>query len=241
MGLPKTWIANELLTSAALNAQFVYVNSLVPVGTILPWDDHDGAVTFDTNIFVYCNGQTINDALSPLNGKVITDMSNRYLVGFGTEAGGDIGTAAWSATIVGNANHQVNLQHLHSQTVHAHAHTHTHEYYLVVNHTHLVSGLTGSVSNSGSNPGGHAYYSRDNVNGWINSAFLTCGGGANEGQHYHDLLTVTGGTADISSQTGGASTTNTSNSAAVNTGNGLSTTESIQPRSRKVRYIERYK
>lgn len=235
MGLPKTWITNELLTSAALNAQFVYVNSLVPVGTILPFDDHDGTVTFDTDIFAYCNGQTISDAASPLNGKVITDMSNRYLVGFGTEAGGDIGTVAWSATIKGNASHQANLQHLHAETVHTHAHSHTHD-----------SGtLQFKTANSAAAGGITFYLYMYESTGTDTIIEQHVAYDKNQGVDRNTKLVPSVNkqfyTKDGSGSTGGASSTNTSNNAASNTGNGLSTTQSIQPRSRQVRYIERYK
>jgi hypothetical protein len=155
MPLPKTWSLNEVLTSADLNAQFVYVNSLVPVGTCLAFFDYNGTCTFDSAVFKYMNGQTVSDANSPLNGQVLTDMSNRYLVGFGTEAGANIGSAAWSVTPLGRASHLVTLT---TNELPAHSHgitdpTHRHS---IQNGAVVVAGSSISLG-SGSFPFGSVY------------------------------------------------------------------------------------
>ena len=56
----------------------------VPVGTILPHYDFNGVLTFDTPIYKFCDGSIVADAESLLNGLYVPDMSNRYLVGFGS-------------------------------------------------------------------------------------------------------------------------------------------------------------
>lgn len=91
-----------------------------PIGSIIPFYDFNAAVTFDTDAWIYCDGAVISDASSPLDGLTLPDLSNRYLVGFGTEGGGDIDSAAWATPAVGQASHQINIQHAHTMTGHNH-------------------------------------------------------------------------------------------------------------------------
>lgn len=86
---------------------------LPPIGSVIPFMDFDDAVSFDSNYWAYMDGSVLSDSDSLLNGKTLTDLSGRYLVGFGTDGGGDIDTASWSASPVGNAGHTVNLEHNH--------------------------------------------------------------------------------------------------------------------------------
>jgi hypothetical protein len=88
-------------------------NKLTPVGTVMTFDDLNGVNTVDTDIWAALNGQTISDVLSVYNGLTLKDVSGRYIVGYGTDGGGDIASAAYSMTIVGNAGHSVNLAHIH--------------------------------------------------------------------------------------------------------------------------------
>lgn len=108
---------------------------LVPLGTILAFYPYSGAgvLTFSTDMFKYADGSS-HDWGGSLGTQALPDLSNRILVGFGTEGGGDIDTASWDATPIGNANHQINL-----------AHTHT-----VASHTHTVDPPSTSTSGSGS-------------------------------------------------------------------------------------------
>jgi hypothetical protein len=236
MALPKIWGLNERLTSANLNAQFAYCDSLVPIGTILPFYDFDETVEFDTDIFTYCNGAVVSDVNSPLDTLTLPDMSNRYLVGFGTENGGNIGTAAWSATPVGNASHQANLQHLHAQTAHAHPMPHTH----TISHTHSLG--AGHARLDYTDPGSDISWQRKGVSAWTQNFKLNSSWGGSISLSATAGVAL-GGTTDgaSSDNTGAVSTANTSPSAAVDTGSSLSTTQSIQPRSVSVRYIIRYK
>lgn len=93
----------------------------VPVGSIIPFYDFNGALTFDTDYWDYCRGQVIADANSPINGQTMPDLSGRYLVGFGTDGGANNHNAAWATAAVGNAGHTVDLQHLHAGPSHTHA------------------------------------------------------------------------------------------------------------------------
>jgi hypothetical protein len=93
---------------------------LPPVGTVLPFMDYNGAATFDSNYWAYMDGSVLSDSDSPLDGETLTDLSGRYLVGFGTDGGEDIDSAAWSVTPVGNAGHTVDLEHSHTVDSHDH-------------------------------------------------------------------------------------------------------------------------
>lgn len=86
-------------------------NAMVPIGTILPFYDFNGTLTFDANYFAYCDGSSVSFA--GIGSQTTPDLSNRYLVGFGTEGGGDIDTAAWATAAVGNADHETDISHTH--------------------------------------------------------------------------------------------------------------------------------
>lgn len=127
----KNWDGSALVGSELVQGEIVTViyisspgewrlinrNSLlslvVPIGTVIPWMDYNGAVAFDSNYWAYMDGSVLSDAHSPLNGETLTDLSGRYLVGFGTDGGGDIDSALWSVSPVGNAGHEVDLEHKH--------------------------------------------------------------------------------------------------------------------------------
>lgn len=126
---------------------FTNAPQLVPLGSIIPFYDFDGALTFDTTYWAYCNGQT-----KTIGGgsRTLPDLSGRYLVGFGTDGGADLGTASWDTTPVGNAGHTVSLQHSHTVASRTHdlgnhTHTgaaHTHD---LANHTHAGPSHTHGV------------------------------------------------------------------------------------------------
>jgi hypothetical protein len=218
----------------------------VPVGTILAFYDFDAAVTFDTDLFKYCDGSVIVDAESPINGETLPDLSNRYLVGFGTEGGGDIDSAVWASAAVGNANHQINLQHSHTVTSHTHSlssHTHT-----AAAHTHNSGTLKFKTFQYDSGSGKIIGY---NISGSNTDALeiqlSTAGAGVNTLISAPGLSTQfytvvgSGVTGSDGNDATGTPSNNTSGSAAPGMDNQLSATQSIQPRSIRVRYIMRYK
>ena len=102
----------------------------VPVGTIVPWYDYNGAVVLPAG-WRYCNGQVIDDANSPLYNLYTPDLSESYVIGAGGAGGGDIGTvptnagtaAAWSngAMVGQNDMNSSNLDLAHVHTVATHA------------------------------------------------------------------------------------------------------------------------
>lgn len=114
------WAPNEKPTSTNHNWMFQNIfqwisslSDIVPIGTILPWDDFNGLLSFDTYRFQYCDGTACTNVDSPLFGMTIRDLSGRALVGFGTDGGGDIGAPGVLA-IVGNPGNLVDLTHDHS-------------------------------------------------------------------------------------------------------------------------------
>lgn len=117
--LDSTNIAAKGVTGTNLNSNSVtyaklastVTDLLVPVGTILPWYSFSGTLSFSTTYYAYCDGTSAT--LSTIGSQMLPDMSNRYLVGFGTEGGGDIGTATWSTTVPGNVSHTSSITHQH--------------------------------------------------------------------------------------------------------------------------------
>jgi hypothetical protein len=199
------------------------INALVPVGTIIPFYDFNAAITFDTAHWKYCNGATVADADSPINGQVLPDLSGRYIVGFGTDGGADIGSAAWNATFTGNAAHQINIQHNHTVNSHNHTIAHTHN---EGNLAALIGAETGGT--------GRITLQRSSVTFTGTDRWATGGIGMDTSNTASDY------SINVLGTTGGSSAAN-SGSAAPGTNNQLSTTQSIQPSSIRVRYIIRFK
>ena len=252
-------LTNKTLTSPTINGgtlSSVVIDggsgSLPPIGSIIAHYDFNAAISVDTNYWRYCNGATLSYASSPIDGQTLPDLSGRYLVGFGNDGAGNIGFATWSTSLVGNASHQVNLQHLHTVDSHVHtlnSHTHT-----VASHTHGPGSLLFSngyfIQNSTLN-----FYNDGGVNAtWdfpMTQVNTYNGSGASvyavtspafsasiyTGQA-DDGNPPSGVTGAATPATGGPSTANTS-ATSPGTDNQLSTTQSIQPRSIRVRYIMR--
>lgn len=196
-------------------------SGLLPVGTIQAFYDFGGLVTFNTAIWRYCDGSVLVYPGSPLNGQTLPDFSGRYPVGFGTDGGGDIGTSPWATAAVGNVNHQINIQHNHTGPSHTHTtplHDHTTgDHVLDISeipiHDHIFTWYTVP----GGIPGPVGIATNDGPN---TSVTNSAGGGL---AHNHG----TTGTAAPTTNPGGTG----------NTGDALSTTQSIQPHSIRVRYI----
>lgn len=234
-------------TFAMLSDLTAAVNAAVPVGTIIPFYDFNALVAFSPATWAYCDGSVIADAGSPINGQTLPDLSGRYLVGFGTDGGGDIDTAAWATAAVGNAGHTVNLQHSH--TVNSHSHT-------VDSHNHSSGTLQFKVfryindiaAGVGVYPQKYQFYTSGGTATDIlttpttaygdaagtvpvvTGAFAPSVGGALGVDYY-----TTGGAGNTGSTSPGTS------AETPGTNNQLSTTQSIQPRSIRVRFIIRYK
>lgn len=202
----------------------------VPIGSIIAFYDFNGAVTFDTAYWDYCRGQVIADVLSPLNGQTMPDLSGRYMVGFGTDGGGDLHNAVWAAAAVGNAGHTVNLQHAH--TMNSHLHTGP-------SHTHGPGSLQWRIADYAFN-GDLTMY---DINGSgflaVDTADTDLGVGGLT-KLYNPITSKSAYTLESSGSgvTASGGTGNTGSTVAT-MGNQLSTTQSIQPRSLRVRHIMR--
>lgn len=203
------------------------VSVAVPIGSIIPFYDFNGAITFSTTYWEYCRGQIVADAQSPLNGLTMPDLSGRYLVGFGTDGGGDLHNAAWSAAAVGNAAHQINIQHSH--TVAAHLHTGP-------SHTHGPGTLSFEYMNY--DLGTDRMRNSDTAAAIFAFGDASLAAGATRVTVLVPAASVQYYTGDGSGVTAAGGTGNTGN-ASPGTDSQLSTTQSIQPRSLRVRYIMR--
>jgi hypothetical protein len=213
----------------------------IPIGSIVAFYDFGTGgpggrpLSFDTTYWVYCDGSTISDASSPLNGLRLPDLSNRYLVGFGTEGGRDIDIALWDTAAVGNASNVVNLAHSHTVSSHDHgATTGTKSLQTESGGSHNHLGGTSHIGAGNSNPA-YNYAVRDNSGDDKSGNYLATNVGSTsiEGQHDHAISSelahshsILGHTHSISAQS-------------PVTDNRLLTTQSIQPRSIQVRYIMR--
>lgn len=210
----------------------------VPIGSIIPFYDFNGAATFDTDYWDYCRGQVIANPSSPLNGQTMPDLSGRYLVGFGTDGSGTLHNAAWAATAVGNAGHTVNLQHSH--TVSSHFHTGP-------SHSHTVGTLSFSIGEWDDSLGA-IRFSTGGVSADINMLYSSNTAQATDPVGPAGSVTVISNpnsdrvfkTYSAAGSTAAGGTGNTGN-ASPGTDSQLSAAQSIQPRSLRVRFIMRKK
>ncbi len=92
----------DKLTAENLNNTFT---AAPPIGSIIYLHKSLTGVPSIINCYVECNGQTLSDADSPLNGQVLPDLngSNYFLRGAST-SGGTGGTATHTHTVGGGAN-----------------------------------------------------------------------------------------------------------------------------------------
>jgi len=221
----------------------------VPIGTILPHYNYNGLLTFDTAIYKYCDGSVVADIESPLNTHTLPDMSNRYLVGFGTEGGGDIDTAAWPVgpetanwTVIGNASHQINLEHLHiisgltALGLSGVTATHTHHH-----GSSTLQAQIGSKSTANFDVGfikkGSGFSPDYNLHG------VSANGVHNDTSWGTAISGVTDGanTATVTITDGDGGKGHTHGFGALVNAKSLSTTQTIQPRSMRCRFIIRIK
>lgn len=126
------------------------LGAMPPVGTIIPFYDFGGALKYDSKYWALCNGSTGVKIAGIADPQTLPDLSNRYLVGFGTEGGGDIGTAPFDTPAVGNASHQINLQHSHTVDPHSHS---------TPDHSHSLSDHTHSTPSHKHSLSGHTHAS----------------------------------------------------------------------------------
>src|ERR1043166_3826601 len=107
-------LAGSLMTPSGLTASnltlvgtttFNPALGVVPIGGIVAWDKSLTGVPALPSNFVECNGQTISDAASPLNGRTIRNLNggNPFLPG-NTTSGTSAGAAAHTHTFTGSTD-----------------------------------------------------------------------------------------------------------------------------------------
>lgn len=82
----------------------------VPVGTVISWWRTDASTPLPAGEWAFADGSIVNDPASPINGKKLPDLRNRFVMGVDSS---QIGTN-------GGAN---SLEMSHSHTVNSHTHT----------------------------------------------------------------------------------------------------------------------
>ncbi|HOX21864.1 MAG TPA: hypothetical protein PLL10_00240 [Elusimicrobiales bacterium] len=258
-----------LVTLPAATCTLATEDIVPPVGSIIPFYDFSGALTFNAANWAYCNGQTKTIAGSS---RTLPDLSNRYLVGFGTEGAGDNGSAGWDTAAVGAASHQINIAHTHSVPKHYHSRgtfavsssagnnsaNHTHSGTTASNlgaHNHSVTGgshyhqITAYRGNGGGSSCIGSGVSSDPVTydntaadhghthscGTTNLAHAhTITTGSQSANHNHTISNSYSGSIGCVAGSGGVDGDSDLTSASM-----LSATQSVQPRSVRVRYIMR--
>lgn len=230
----------------------------VPIGTIIPFYDYNGALTFNSAIWAYCDGQT--KTFTGIGAQATPDLSGRYLVGFGTDGGGDNDSAAWATAAVGNAGHTVNLQHSHTVNSHTHTgptHTHTFTTGAGSSHQHTINHTHGIFTTSTDGDHIHGLLYSNTPTGTPNIPRAGEQPATNSdldsvqanGDHTHtvNITAYSGSSGSESAHTHSGTTASAGSSGSVDTGatapgtdSQLSATQSIQPRSLRVRFLIRY-
>ena len=257
----------EIINANPMNANFNHVlAAMPPIGSIIPFYDFNAALTFNSSYWAYCDGSAAT--ISGIGSQTLPDLSNRYLVGFGTEGGGDIDTAAWATVAVGNASHQVDISHTHTGPSHTHTGpSHTHDVDIASftsgagsAHLHSTGGFTLTINEIPV----HDHMAPIGVLSptAFGTAETTSGnrgnyGGSTSGATTYDTVSDTGGGASHNHRNTGSesshthsidpgNTTSTASGTGVTgasgagaTGSSLSATQSIQLRSIRVRFIIR--
>lgn len=201
--------------------------ALAPIGSIIPFYDFNAALTFDTTYWVYCDGTSQTIGGVP---RTTPDLSNRYLVGFGTEGGGDIDTAAWSTLPVGNASHQVNIAHTHTVDIASFASG------AGGGHDHASGDLYAQIGNSQLASDGRLHIDFTAVASWTPDrriSSLNDDGASSTSQS--NGVDVGGTTSSV------ADHTHTIDPPSAASNSALSATQDVQPRSIRVRFIMRAK
>ena len=157
----------------------MYSQNGIPVGTVLDW----WRPTPDMPVpdgFMICDGSSVNDPESPINGTPLPDLTNRFVRGMTDPA--QLGSDGYTSG--GSDSHRHRISHDHSNATTSSRGS----------HSHSLPASTGSVYNGGSDPGRQAYRARDDNQGWTSNVHLAVDGGSSkdEGQHRHSLEGNTG-------------------------------------------------
>lgn len=219
---------------------------LVPIGTVISFYPYDGddELTYDTTSWMLCNGAT-DIVFGDGRTRDLPDQSGRYLAGFGTDGDGNIGSVAFSPDPVGNVDHQINIQHSHG----ALGATSIASGNQSADHTHGPGTLQFHTGHTNDDTGDQMifFYEADGTPRPIIREPV--GGEVSLGDidvNYVKFVPLLGDrqlyTRSGSGATSGVSTNHTHNTDINHThANALSTTQSIQPRSIRYRFLMRYR
>jgi hypothetical protein len=92
-------------------------SSSMPVGTVISWWRADETTPLPSDEWAIADGSTVTDPASPLYGKTLPDMTERFAMGVAVENIGQLG-----------GNNSLNLAHTHQVNDHVHSipgHSHT--------------------------------------------------------------------------------------------------------------------
>lgn len=115
-GLPYTFRNGEVADADHINANFnALLNQAIPVGAVLPWHKSlfYSPATLPSN-WVECNGQTLDDADSPLDGRQIPDLNGA------TDEHGGKGLFVRGGTASGTYQEDQMQSHKHNDSGHTH-------------------------------------------------------------------------------------------------------------------------
>jgi hypothetical protein len=110
VGISTTTPTQKLEVRGSVSATTVYSASLLkgmPIGVILPWHKNMTGVGALPEGWLECNGQTISDADSPMNGQAVPDLNNQVYAGgrgYYIRGGSTSGNVNASTYLGGNAN-----------------------------------------------------------------------------------------------------------------------------------------
>ena len=138
------------------NTRIASRRGVVPVGSIIPFYEFaTDVLTYDSATWKICNGQTVT--VSGVGVVTLPDLSERYLVGYGTEyalgvsdfnGNGDIDDP-FSNNLVGVAGSVYDLTHSHTHNHYHDLASHTHSLqshvHLETDHAHWMSTLSGGT------------------------------------------------------------------------------------------------
>ena len=143
----------EVISSArALTNITGVIPGTPPIGSVLPWAKSLSGVPALTTYYVECNGQTLSDAGSPLNGIVIPNLNgNNYFLRGNATSGGTGGAATVTLGLANLAVHDHGMQS-HTHTINDHTHSGPSHSHSTPNHSHTAPSHTHSMSHTHSGP-----------------------------------------------------------------------------------------
>lgn len=207
-------------------------DATLPVGSIIAFYDY-GVLVFDDNVWRYCDGDVLNYPGSPLDGQTLPDLSGRYICGFGTDGGKDIGTAPFVATLVGD--NEISLQHTHNIAGHSHT-VNNHSHTIALDGIHAHGALTGIISdNTGFVGGTQAINDDDGVVKTDHHFAIDANVNNFEGQHRH--IIGNDGNHSHGGNTGLENPGTSATALATQTPTPTLANTDIRPRSIPMRYI----